>query len=66
MPILLPRSLVRTAPSSQGHIRAAGFIGAIYNWGQGVAIDYKRAMAAYKIGAEGGHAVCQYQLGFML
>ena len=28
-------------------------------------IDYARAMAAYKVGAEGGHAVCQYQLGMM-
>ena len=24
-----------------------------------------RAMAAYKIGAEGGHAVCQHQVGGM-
>ena len=30
-----------------------------------MAIDYSRAMAAYKIGAEGGHAGCQYQVGFM-
>ena len=28
-------------------------------------IDYPRAMAAYKVGAEGGHAVCQCQVGSM-
>ena len=66
MPFLLPCSLVRTAPSTQGHIEAAGIIGCIYYWGQGVAVDYKRALAAYKIGAEGGDAHCQYQLGFLL
>ena len=41
-------------------------IGDIYYWGKGVAVDYERALAAYKIGAEGGHAVCQHQLGVML
>jgi len=30
-----------------------------------VAVDYPRAMAAYKVGAEGGDAVCQYQVGMM-
>ena len=65
MPFLVPRSLVCTAPSTQGHIEAAGFIGCIYYWGQGVAVDYKRALAAYKIGAEGGNATSQNQLGFM-
>ena len=28
-------------------------------------INYPRAMAAYKVGAEGGRAGCQYQIGFM-
>ena len=65
MPFLLPRSLVCTAPSTQGHILAAALIGGIYNWGQGVAIDYPRALAAYKIAAEAGDAVSQHQLGFM-
>ena len=49
----------------QGHIEAAAHLGTIYVWGQGVAIDYPRAMAAYKIGAEGGRAVCQHQVGMM-
>ena len=44
---------------------AAGFVGSIYYWGQGVAVDYPRAMAAYKVGAEGAHASCQWQVGFM-
>ena len=66
MPFLLPRSLVCTAPFTQGHIQAAAIIGTIYSFGQGVAVDYKRAMAAYKIGAEGGDADCQYMLGSML
>ena len=66
MPFLCPRSLVCTAPSTQGHIEAAGLIGTIYNFGQGVAVDYKRALAACKIGAEGGDADCQSQLGLML
>ena len=30
-----------------------------------MAVDYPRAMAAYKVGAEGGDAVCQYQVGHM-
>ena len=30
-----------------------------------MSIDYPRAMAAYKVGAEGGDAFCQHQLGFM-
>ena len=49
----------------QGHILAAAAIGDVYFWGKGVAIDYERAMAAYKIAAEAGHAVSQHQLGFM-
>ena len=49
----------------QGHIRAAGFVGSIYCWGQGAPIDIARAMAAYKVGAEGGLALCQHEVGFM-
>jgi len=30
-----------------------------------VTIDYARAMAAYKVGAEGGHAGCQWMVGSM-
>ena len=45
----------------QGHIPAALAIGFAYCWGQGVAIDYPRAMAAYKIGAEAGNAASQHQ-----
>ena len=44
---------------------AASFVGNIYHWGQGVAIDHPRAMAAYKVGAEGGDADCQWQVGWM-
>ena len=53
------------SPSRQGHILAAVFVGGIYFWGQGVAIDYPRAMAADKVGGEGGHASCQWQVGAM-
>jgi TPR repeat protein len=49
----------------QGHIKAALSVGSTYYWGQGVAVDYPRAMAAYKVGAEGGDAACQYQVGHM-
>ena len=55
----------RAPPPSQGHILAAQAIGDIYYWGKGVAIDYPRAMAAYKIAAEAGDAVSQHQVGFM-
>jgi hypothetical protein len=51
--------------TDQGHLEAARFVGSIYAWGQGVAIDFQRAMAAYKVLAEGGDAVCQYHVGFM-
>ena len=30
-----------------------------------MSIDYARAMAAYKVGAEGGDAQCQYTLGYL-
>ena len=40
-------------------------IGGIYYCGQGVAVDYPRALAAYKIGAEGGDAGCQFNLGLV-
>ena len=49
----------------QGHILAAGMVGDIYNWGKGVAVDYSRALIAYKVGAEGGIAGCQVQVGMM-
>ena len=60
------RSLICTAPSTQGHVEAAWLIGIIYYFAQGVAVDYKRALAATKIGAEGGNVYCQHQLGYML
>ena len=47
----------------QGHIDAAGAIGDIYCWGKGVAKDYERAMAAYKVAAEAGDAFSQFQVG---
>ena len=49
----------------QGHLLAARTIGDIYNWGKGVAKDYSRAMAAYKVGGEGGDAMCQHMVGMM-
>ena len=49
----------------QGHLEAAAHLAGVYFWGQGVAIDYPRAMAAYKVGAEGGDAGCQWQVGWM-
>ena len=49
----------------QGHLEAAKVIGDIYFWGKGVTIDYPRAMAAYKVGGEGGVALCQSQVGIM-
>ena len=30
-----------------------------------MAVDYRRSMAAYKVGAEGGDTICQWQLGYM-
>ena len=55
----------RHLPFPQGHIKAAEFIGFIYHWGHGVAVDYERAMAAYKIAAEAGEATSQWQVGMM-
>ena len=52
-------------PACQGHIKAAEAIGDIYYWGKGVAIDYPRAMAAYKVGAEEGDARSQCMVGIM-
>ena len=37
----------------------------MYYCGKGVAIDYERAMAAYKIAAEAGDAGSQHQVGWM-
>ena len=50
-------------PSSQGHVEAARLLGGIYYWAHGVAADYERAKAAYRVGADGGDASCQWQLG---
>ena len=44
---------------------AAHVIGDAYYWGRGVAIDHPRAMAAYKIAAEAGDALSQWQVGMM-
>ena len=49
----------------QGNILAASLIGDIYFWGKGVAKDDERAMAAYKVGAEGGDSGSQHQVGIM-
>ena len=54
-----------TGSHRQGHIEAAEFLGGIYYWGQGVAIDYERAMVAYKIGAEAGDSTSQFHVGIM-
>ena len=55
-----------TAPLPlQGHALAALCIADAYYWGKGVAIDYPRAMAAYKISAEAGEALSQHQIGHM-
>ena len=54
-----------TPLSLQGHILAAGDIGDTYYWDKGVAIDYPRAMAAYKIAAEAGDLLSQYQVGYI-
>ena len=58
-------TLTATPHVRQGHILAAQAIGDCYYWGKGVAIDYQRAMAAYKVGAEAGNALSQHQLGMM-
>ena len=57
--------MLNRAPPLQGHILASLSIGATYYWGHGVAIDYERAMAAYKIAAETGDAMSQYMVGMM-
>ena len=63
---VVPLTICSTAPLPlQGHIPAARAIGDVYYWGKGVTIDYPRAMAAYKIAAEAGDAVSQYQVGAM-
>ena len=49
----------------QGHAKAGRCVGSIYCWGQGVPIDHSKAMAAYEVGAAGGIAVCQFQVGMM-
>ena len=51
--------------SHQGHTEAAVFVGSIYYWGQGVAIDYARAIVAFKVGAEGGNSTDQWTVGHM-
>ena len=51
--------------SRQGHNGAAAHVGTIYFGGRGVAVDQSRAMAAYKVAAEGGDAGCQGMVGTM-
>ena len=60
----LPRRPLTVQHRSQGHLDATQEIGDLYHHGRGgVAKDSARALAAYKIGAEGGHARCQGHLG---
>ena len=61
---LTPACVVPSA-RRQGLNKAARAVGGIYHWGQGAPIDYPRAMAAYKVGAEGGHAGSQWMVGSM-
>ena len=56
-------SFATSLASRQGHIDAAAHVGAIYYAGLGVAVDYPRALAAYKV--EGGDAQCQFMVGMM-
>ena len=49
----------------QGHIGAAAIIGNIHFCGQGVAVDYPRALAAKKVAAEAGDVASQRDLGTM-
>ena len=58
-------SFAMSLASHQGHIRAAMHVGNIYSTGGGVAIDPRRAMAAYKVGAEGGDGMMQFAVGAM-
>ena len=37
----------------------------MYFWGEGVAVDYPRAMASFKVAAEAGDAMGMWQVGAM-
>ena len=59
------RTLLCSSAVSRCCNSAAGHLGSLYLWGQGVAIDYSRAMALYQVGAEAGDARCQFEVGAM-
>jgi len=54
-----------TTPKQQGHIDAQYVLGAMYHNGQGVALDYGKALHWLLKAAEQGHADAQYGLGLL-
>ena len=51
--------------SSQGYADAYYFLGRFYGLGDGVTLDFEKAMALYNEGRELGSAKCGYALGLM-
>jgi len=51
--------------AKQGNTVAQFNLGAMYHTGQGVALDYAKAVNWYRKSAEQGHSAAQYNLGFM-
>ena len=49
-----------TTPITQGHVKAATWLGEIQLFGLGTPVDYSQAFASYTIGAEGGDCTAQY------
>ena len=60
-----PRHLLYKLASDQGHASAQYNLGIVYQYGQGVDKDEKRAVEFYTLAADQGHAIAQPNLGCM-
>jgi TPR repeat protein len=51
--------------AKQGHLDAQNMLGNIYLGGEGVIVDYQKALKWYKMAAAEGHPEAQFNLGWM-
>lgn len=51
--------------ASQGNVDAAYNLAVIHQYGDGVSLDYAKAMTWYRVAAEKGDKVSQFQIGLM-
>ena len=51
--------------AENGDPKAQSILGMMYNYGEGVAVDYRQSARWYRLAAEQNYGVAQYNLGFI-